>query len=48
MTDSAAIDMTDPTGAGELAVLANPAAGRGRLVRLLPDVLARLGGAGAR
>jgi diacylglycerol kinase (ATP) len=48
VTDSAATDMTDPTSTGELAVLANPAAGRGRLGRLLPDVLARLGGAGAR
>jgi diacylglycerol kinase (ATP) len=39
--------MRGPIRTGELAVLANPAAGRGRLGRLLPDVLARLGGAGA-
>jgi diacylglycerol kinase (ATP) len=32
--------------AAALAVLANPAAGRGRPGRLLPEVLARLGGAG--
>jgi diacylglycerol kinase (ATP) len=47
VTDSATSGMTDPVRTGEIAVLANPAAGRGRLARLLPDVLARLGGAGA-
>jgi len=34
------------SGPAPLAVLANPAAGRGRPGRLLPDVLARLGAAG--
>jgi diacylglycerol kinase (ATP) len=40
-------DVNDPASTGELAVLANPAAGRGRIGRLLPDLLARLAGAGA-
>ncbi|HEV7898920.1 MAG TPA: diacylglycerol kinase [Planosporangium sp.] len=38
--------MNDPGRTGELAVLANPAAGRGRLGRLLPDVMARLAAGG--
>ncbi|GII22458.1 diacylglycerol kinase [Planosporangium mesophilum] len=50
MTDSPAPvrDVNDPGRTGELAVLANPAAGRGRLGRLLPDVMARLAAGGAR
>ncbi|WP_373313953.1 diacylglycerol kinase [Planosporangium flavigriseum] len=47
MTTSATSDVTEPPCTGEIAVLANPSAGRGRLARLLPEVLARLGGAGA-
>jgi diacylglycerol kinase (ATP) len=47
VTNSSARDVNDPARSGELAVLANPAAGRGRLGRLLPEILARLAGAGA-
>ncbi|NJC72167.1 diacylglycerol kinase [Planosporangium thailandense] len=47
MTKSATSGTTGSARTGEIAVLANPAAGRGRLGRLLPDVLARLGAAGA-
>lgn len=46
MTNSASSGTTGPVRTGEIAVLANPAAGRGRIGRLLPDVLARLGTAG--
>jgi diacylglycerol kinase (ATP) len=42
VTQSAASE----TGRGTLAVLANPAAGRGRIARLLPGVVARLGATG--
>jgi len=46
VTDLAARDVTDGAYTGALGVLTNPAAGRGRLGRLLPEVLDRLGGAG--
>jgi diacylglycerol kinase (ATP) len=42
VTESAASE----TSRGVLAVLANPAAGRGRIARLLPGVVARLGAGG--